>query len=277
LAFADWPLGYVDHGDPEKKAYFDKFQEYALGDIFQAELLGEGRRVALMDPADADPAVFNHDWGIDLERVIVPITLPSADVIMEALNLYQTALRKPSFTVYLLDYSGSMSGDPSEDLKAAMTALLDPAESARYLLQPSAEDVSIVIPFNDGIIDQWRVDGNDPDELLNLLSRITDLEADGGTNIYKPVLAALDALDTPLEGYAPAIILMTDGQSEDGGFGDVEGRLDLESGQRIPIYPILFGDTDEEQVTELADATSGRVFDGRTDLIAAFRQAKANN
>jgi Ca-activated chloride channel family protein len=278
LAIADWPLGFVDHGEEEKAGIFTRFQEYLLSADIQAALLAEGRRTDIgLNPVDPDPAIFNPAWGIDPTRVIDPITIPPPDVIMEALTLYQTVLRKPSFTVYLLDYSGSMDGDAAEDLEAAMTALLDPAESARYLLQPSAQDVTIVIPFNDGIIDQWRVEGNDPDKLLDLLSHITALDAGGGTNIYKPVIAALDALDTSLDGYAPAIILMTDGQSQDGSFGDVEGRLELASGQQIPIYPILFGDTDEEQVTVLAEATSGRVFDGRTDLIAAFRQAKGYN
>ncbi len=209
--------------------------------------------------------------------MIDPITIPPPDVIMEALTLYQTAQRKPSFTVYLLDYSGSMHGDGARDMKAAMGAILDPAQAAQYLLQPSAQDITIVIPFDNEVIDQWRVDGSDPADLRALLAQVTDEDPGGGTNIYDPVIAALDAMGTGLDGYAPAIILMTDGQSEDGSSGDVEERLETATGQPVPIYSILFGDASEEQVTELADATSGRVFDGRTDLIDAFRQAKGYN
>ncbi|MDQ3541891.1 MAG: VWA domain-containing protein, partial [Chloroflexota bacterium] len=197
--------------------------------------------------------------------------------IMEALTLHQTALRKPSFTVYLLDYSGSMEGVGARDMKAAKAAILDPDQATRYLLQPSAQDITIVIPFDDKIIDQWRVDGSDPADLRALLAKVTDEDPGGGTDIYGPVFAALDALGTDLDAYAPAIILMTDGQSVDGNFGDVEQRLEAATGQQVPIYSILFGDASEEQVTELAEATSGRVFDGRTDLIDAFRQAKGYN
>ena len=45
------------------------------------------------------------------ERVLSPIMLPSGEVIREALRLYQTAFRKPSLTVYVLDFSGSMEGE----------------------------------------------------------------------------------------------------------------------------------------------------------------------
>ncbi len=279
LAIADWPLGYIDHGDPAKAELFTKFQDYVRSAEFQAELLAQGRRTGLgMNPADADPAVFNPDWGIDLDRVIDPITIPPADVIMEALTLYQTALRKPSFTVYLLDYSGSMHGNGARDMKAAMSAILDPDQAAQYLLQPSAQDITIVIPFDDEVIDQWRVDGSDPADLRALLAKVTEADPGGGTDIYEPVIAALDAIGTDLDGYAPAIILMTDGQSQVGvDTLELNDRLEGATGQAVPIYSILFGDASEEQVTELAEATSGRVFDGRTDLIDAFRQAKGYN
>jgi Ca-activated chloride channel family protein len=278
LAIADWPLGFVDHGDPEMATLFEKFQAYMLSEDVQAELLAEGRRVGVgMNPVGADPEVFNPEWGIDTERVIEPITLPPAEVIMEALTLYQTALRKPSFTVYLLDYSGSMDGEGERDLEAAMEALLEPDQAAQYLLQPSAKDVTIVIPFNDHVIDVWRADGNDPVALEKLLALITAQNADGGTNIYAPINAALDVMGAELDGYAPAIIIMSDGQSHDGSFDDVDDRLASPDSEAIPIYAILFGNSSTDQLTEITEATSGRIFDGRTDLIDAFRQAKGYN
>ena len=89
LAIADWPLGYVDRGDAAKAEVFAKLQAYLLSEDVQKELLAAGRRVGLgMSPVGADPAVFNPDSGIDLNRVIDPIPLPPADVIQEALVLY---------------------------------------------------------------------------------------------------------------------------------------------------------------------------------------------
>jgi Ca-activated chloride channel family protein len=278
LAIADWPLGFVDHGDPAKSDLFDSFQKYMLSEEVQQELLAEGRRVGIgVNPVGADPAVFNPDWGIDLERVIDPITLPSADVIMEALTLYQTVLRKPSFTVYLLDFSGSMEGEGERDLTSAMRALLEPEQAARYLLQPSTRDITIVIPFNDHIIDLWRTEGNDPKALRQLLASITAQDTDGGTNIFAPIIAALDEMEGNVEGYAPAIILLTDGVSFEGSFADIQDHIGEHDVEKIPVYAILFGESSTDQLTPITEATSGRIFDGRTDLIDAFRQAKGYN
>ncbi len=220
LAIADWPLGYVDHGDAAKSEFFTKLQEYLLSEDVQAELLAAGRRTGLnLSAVGADPAVFNPDWGIDLERVIQPITLPPAEVILEALVLYQTEFRKPSYTVYCLDFSGSMEGEGEQELTAAMGVLLDPVQSARYFLQPAPSDVTVVLPFDHDILAEWQVDGNDPAAFQQLLGDVTDLKTRGNTDIYGCVVAALDHLaKANLEGYAPAIILMTDGESNEGQF-----------------------------------------------------------
>jgi Ca-activated chloride channel family protein len=279
LAIADWPLGFINRGNPAKAELFTKFQNYLLSAEVQAELLAVGRRVGLgMNPEGADPEVFNPDWGIDLDRVIVPITLPPPEVIQEALVLYQTKLRKASFTVFCLDFSVSMAGDGEEDLTSAMRTLLDPDVAARYFLQPSTGDVTIVIPFNEAVIDQWRTEGNDPTALLDLLGRVTALDAAGGTNIYDPVIVSLDAMEgVGIEDYSPAIILMTDGESNRGSFDDLEARIASGIGSDVPVYAILFGDASEEQLAEITEATSGRIFDGRTDLVAAIRTAKGYN
>jgi Ca-activated chloride channel family protein len=279
LAIADWPLGFVDHGDPTKAEFFSKLQAYLLSDDVQRALLAQGRRTGLaLNPTDADPKVFNPDWGIDLSRIIQPITLPRTEVIREALDLYQTELRKPSITIYCLDYSGSMEGDGEEQLESAMRVLLDPEQAARYLLQPSSRDVTVVIPFDSGTRGQWRTDGNDPDLLRDLLVKVTDQGAGGGTAIYGCLIAALDAMAGRPRGYEPAIILMTDGQSNEGpGFDEVQARLGQEVPGPVPVYGIMFGNASEGQLNEIAEATSGRVFDGRNDLIGALRDAKGYN
>ena len=60
---------------------------------------------------------------------------PTEDVIQEALTLYQTSFKKPSYTVFALDFSGSMTGDGEEELKKAISTLLDQEKAKEYLLQ----------------------------------------------------------------------------------------------------------------------------------------------
>lgn len=282
LAMADHPLAYVDRGQPKKREIFHKLQQYLLSPPVQQEILRSGRRVGLAagggQPQDRE--TFRPEWGIDLNRILTPIRYPSADVIREALTLYQTSFRKPSLTVYCLDYSGSMREAGEDDLKGAMRTLLDQPTAARYLLQSSARDVTVVIPFNDHPQAQWTVEGNDPNNLSGLIAQITSMQADGGTDIFTPALQARDIIRShgTLEGYFPAIILMTDGKSEDGlSLDQFTQRWKAAGGPDVPIYSITFGNADDKQLKQLAQISSGRVFDGRQDLVRAFRQARGYN
>jgi Ca-activated chloride channel family protein len=283
LAIADSPLGYIDHGDATKEKRFLKLQEYLLSPDVQREIMGLGRRVGLagMDTNAVDRRLFNPDWGIDVQAVLNPIRFPQAAVIREALDLYQSAFRKPSFTVYCLDFSGSMQGEGVQDLKAAMRLLLTPQESRRYLLQPSREDISVVIPFNQAPIDQWSVAGNSPQALGGLRERIEALPPGGGTDIYTPVIRAMELFrgKKDLGAYFPAVILMTDGKSNQGArMADLQARMqELALKADVPVFAVLFGDASEAQLKEIADYTSGRIFDGRKDLVQAFREARGYN
>jgi len=280
LVISDHPLAYVDRGDAKKEATFKKLQQFLLSAPVQKEILATGSRVGVAaSDATADRAVFNPDWGIDTSRVLSPMHYPAPDVIKEALTLYQTSFRKPSLTVYCLDYSGSMRESGEDDLKGAMRILLDQPTAARYLLQTSSRDVTMVIPFNNQVIDEWNATGNDPAALTALLAKINGLEAAGGTDIFSPVIKARDFIRAQpnLEGYSAAIILMTDGKSENGMSLDQFKSKWAAGARDIPIYSITFGSADDSQLKELATMSSGRVFDGRQDLVRAFRQARGYN
>jgi Ca-activated chloride channel homolog len=283
LAVADSPLGYVNHGDAGKEQLFTKLQSYLESAEVQKEIMASGRRTGLagMESSGADPAVFNPEWGIDVKRVLSPIRFPKPETIRQALDLYQTAFRKPSFTVYCLDVSGSMKGRGISDLKSAMRLLLNQDQARRYLLQASDEDVTVVIPFNGDPLEEWSVSGNDTEKQAALLAKVMALQPAGGTDIYTPVVRALDTMKRrgDLSGFFPAVILMTDGKSNGRGtLMDVEQRVQtLQMNLDVPVFAILFGDASEEQLQGLTASTSGRVFDGRKDLVQAFREARGYN
>lgn len=45
----------------------------------------------------------------------------------------------------------------------------------------------------------------------------------------------------------------------------------------IPIFGIMFGDAQEEDLEEIATMSKARVFDGRNDMIKAFQNVKGYN
>ena len=281
LAIADYPLGYIDKGDSAKEAFFLKLEQYLLAPDAQAQFLQSGRRTGALgvNPAAANRQVFNPAWGIDTQKVLTPIRYPPPDVILEALSLYQTTLRKPSLTVFALDFSGSMAGQRESDLKSAMALLLDQDVAKNYLLQASADDVTVVVTFSDHVMTERTVVGNDPTALRRLLSQVQQQSPSGGTDIYTPIMRGYSIIqERGYANYAPSIILMTDGQSNTGAsLSDLNQQLTKQGIEGVPVYAIQFGEASPDQLNKIATLTSGRVFDGRTDLIGAFREAKGYN
>ena len=45
----------------------------------------------------------------------------------------------------------------------------------------------------------------------------------------------------------------------------------------IPIFSIMFGDADKTQLEDIANLTNAKVFDGRTNLLEAFKQVRGYN
>jgi Ca-activated chloride channel family protein len=47
--------------------------------------------------------------------------------------------------------------------------------------------------------------------------------------------------------------------------------------KEIPIYSITFGSADERELGEIAELTNGKVFDGKTNLVEAFKKVRGYN
>ena len=47
--------------------------------------------------------------------------------------------------------------------------------------------------------------------------------------------------------------------------------------KEIPIYSIMFGNADNSQLSNIASLTNAKVFDGRTNLLEAFKQVRGYN
>lgn len=277
-AIADSPLGYINKGNAAVETAFLAMQQTLLSPTVQQQLLQTGRRTGIAgNVTGASQSVFNPALGIDINKVLTPITMPAQEVIEKALVLYQTAFRKPSLTVFVLDFSGSMQNNGEDDLKNAMKVMLDQKLAADSMLQASPKDVVIVVPFD--AAPRWvkKVEGNNPDKLMELWQSINMERANGGTDIYAPIVAALPEIKKyDYENYSTSIILMTDGKS-DGSFDNLKQALAARALTGMPVYSIMFGSAEASQLNAIAAFTTGKVFNGSKDLISAFREAKGYN
>ena len=132
---------------------------------------------------------------------------------MECLNLYQTQFRKPSLTVYCLDYSGSMEGIGREQMVEAMSQILIQENAEQNLLQASEHEVNILIPFEGYPRDVYTAEGNGA-ELEDLYDQVEAEEPRRHGHLLRRHGGPAAAGNYDLSQYTPAIILLTDGVSD---------------------------------------------------------------
>lgn len=285
LMVADSPLGLIDKGQADKEALFLKLQAHLLSEKVQAQIEETGRRTGLLgtDVAQNDHKVWKKDWCLDTERSIAPIPTPEQKVIQQALNLYQTDLRKPSLTVWVLDVSGSMAGNGIDSLKQAMTTLLDSQQAQQHLLQAGNQDITYIIPFNEAVLGVWEVKGNSINAQQTALEQVRSLQAFGGTDLYQALLKALETLepyakDGTLWHYLPAIVAMSDGRSMTDYYPQFTQYIQQSNfAADIPIHAIAFGRADSSQLKTLTEQSVGRLFDSKGNLPDTLRKAKGYN
>ncbi|MFI7408870.1 substrate-binding domain-containing protein [Streptomyces sp. NPDC049627] len=188
------------------------------------------------------------------------------------LDSYENELRRPSRTVYVLDTSGSMEGDRLEQLKRALTDLTgDFREREEVTLMPIGSEVKSVRTH--------VVDPADPKAGLDGIRKDTkELEADGDTAIFSSLQRAYDHLSTDKDTFT-SIVLMTDGENTAGADAaefDTFYRNGLPpAGKQIPVFPILFGDSDRSELEHIAELTGGRLFDAQQgSLDGAFEEIR---
>ena len=276
VSISDSPLAYINTKNESKKQFFEEFQEYILSDEGQELLASKGRRTWYGGVnANADKTVFKPEWGIDTNKYIVPIKFPSTSIIKQALGLYQTEFRKPVHTIFCLDYSGSMKGNGHNDLVNAMSYILNEEKASEDLLQFAEKDKITILPFNGQIIREWYTEkGTDTGFLI---SNVLALEPKGATNIYDTSIRALEILaEEDLETYNASIILMTDGMSNSGSYSKLSSKYRAIQ-KDIPIYSIMFGNAYESELNDIAKLTNAKVFDGKSDLLKAFKEVRGYN
>lgn len=275
VSISDSPFAFIKNNNDEKKQVFDDIQSYIIGSEGQKKLQQKGRRTWFGGiSTNVDKTIFNPDWGIDTTKYISPVKYPSTAVIKLALNTYQTELRKPTHVVFCLDYSGSMWMDGYNQLVNAMDYILT-EKAASDMIQFSEKDKIDIIPFGDTVYDIYSTNkGNETSEMLN---KIKTRNPNGMTALYPAAVKGLDILkNEDLDKYNVSIVLMTDGLANIGTYKQLENAYKTVNKQ-IPIYSIMFGSASSYQLNDIAKLSNAKVFDGKTDLVKAFKEVRGYN
>ena len=115
------------------------------------------------------------------------------------------------------------------------------------------------------------------EDTSSLIQKIKDQELGGSTNLYMPTIKAFDILskENPDE-YNLSVVLMTDGEGNSGYFSDYKKAYNNLK-EKIPVYAIMFGSASRYQLEEITDLSNGKVFDGRSNLLSAFKEVRSYN
>ena len=275
VSISDSPFAYIDNGLENKKEMFKDIQSYIISDEGQKVLQTKGRRTWYGGVnKNVDKTIFNPEWGIDTTKYISPVKYPSTKVIKLALNVYQNELRKPVHVVFCLDYSGSMYGTGYNQLVSAMNYILTDKAQADFI-QFSDKDKIDIVPFGTNVMGVWSTEkGTVTSDLLN---KIQSTSPNGSTALYPAAIEALELIQNEdREKYNVSIILMTDGQANVGRFSDLQSKYS-QIGNNTPIYSITFGSADEKELNKIANMTNAKVFDGKKDLVKAFKEVRGYN
>ncbi|MCL1912390.1 MAG: VWA domain-containing protein [Eubacteriaceae bacterium] len=279
VAIGDNPLAYIDQGNNSKLQEFLAFKSFVTSQDGKKLLADLGMRTdigGLISPENS--SIFKESWGIRGQEHISAIVFPSAGFITESLNIYQELFRKPSHTVFCLDFSGSMARSGHMQLMDAMSYILDPEEASKDFLQFTQNDKITIIVFAS---DAKVVASGDGSQSLELLAALESYSPNGGTYMHAGLLLALNEIDISQDGadsYSVSIVNMTDGEAS----SDWDSQMSLEqfykeSYGKIPILSIMFGEANASQLEPIAAYSTGKVFDGREDLKKAFQEVRGYN
>lgn len=263
---SDYPLMLIN---VEQRAAYDKLVAFLKTDAVQQRLMTETHRrpvVASVAPA----AEFGKALLIELP---FPGSLETLDALLIA---YQDDLRRPGHAYFVLDTSGSMSGDRIQALRAGLATLTGEGGGSRFARFNLREKVDL-IPFANTLKPGLDLDFGSGAAFTAAQSQysgfVGSLDADGGTAIYDALLeafrhAAEDQRAEPDRYYS--IVLMTDGQNTDGrDFEDFKRAWQqLGDVKSVRVFPVLFGDSDVDEMKAVAEMTGGRTFDGRKQSLA---------
>ncbi len=273
IVTADYPVMLLDAA---KRTAYNKLVAYLTSPAVQAQIQTQTFRRAAVPGVPPSPDLY--------AGLLVEASFPAnLAVTQQLLDDFQSQIRRPAHTIYVLDTSGSMDGDRLQRLQKALTGLagLDTSFSGHFTQFQPREQVTM-IDFSDSVKNQqtFTIDSTDPNSasLVAVRDYVDNLSAGGGTAIYSALSAAVTDADQ-IQASQPdayvSIVLMTDGENNEG----ISANQLLSQISKDPvqtrIYTVLFGEGSPQQLTQIANATNAKVFDARNaDLSTVFKEIR---
>lgn len=264
---ADYPLMLLDSS---RRTDFNKLVAALKARKFQQDALGP----AYLRPSNPDAGLAPALPTAAVAELAFPNRL---EVIDAVLTSYLSSWRRPSTSIFVLDVSGSMEGDRLDGVKQALKVLAGADASsatARYARFQNRERV-ILISFSDDVSPPVRFNFNaatiegSHTQIRNFADAMT---VRNGTAIYSALREAERIASREMSAEPNrfvSIVLLTDGENNAGiDFDDFMKEMEAAGSPHPRVFPIMFGESDIDEMKEVAETSGGRVFDARTTTLS---------
>lgn len=157
---------------------------------------------------------------------------------------------KPIAAIFVLDMSGSMSGEPINALKSSLTNSIKYINSSNYIG---------VISYSSGVNVDLPIGLFDINQQAYFYGAIDGLQASGNTATYSALAVAIDELNKFVAenpNVQPMIFLLSDGEANTGAkLSNISGAVSF---YKTPIYTIGYNANLDElrKISELNEAAS---------------------
>jgi VWFA-related protein len=169
---------------------------------------------------------------------------------------------QPYALAFVLDHSPSMGDDRARKLQQAVRTTLDLLGDDDYVaITKFTAKIFNEVPLTndyDAYTSQFIIDGlrQKGEGIFQGFSG----GYGGGTAIYDGVIAGLQELQKAPAPYHKALILFTDGQDNSSKKASIDSVIRQARRQRVPVYSIAYGITDEEDLQKLSLSTGGQLY-----------------
>ena len=296
VSTADYPLMLLN--DAKREDYL-KVVAYLKGEAAQTWLA----KTTLRRPINAQVAAAQaalYPQGSMLVELPFSTDRALADGLIAA---YLNEFRLPIASTFVLDVSGSMNSDGRrQQLVDALQYMAgDDASLTGRLARLTSREKVWMLPFSEqvyapvyfelpalpkakagrGLTTQADTQAKQA-VLANVRGFADSLRMTGGTALYDAVLTALTNMNAERAknpDYQYSVVAFTDGEANKGRtlaeFKEAYAALP-EDVRAIPVFMVLFGEANENDLKGLVAVTGGRVFDARkSSLYSVFKDIRA--
>ena len=260
-----------------QRAGAEAFQEFVQRPVNQEKVLESGFRPG--NPEVPLGAPISEEFGVDPDQPTTLLEVPSGQVMNDLLDAWAVQ-RKGARVLMVLDVSGSM-GEPADPADSGGPTRLDLAKEAvveglgdfkpddQVGLRTFTTDDAGEPPWSR----TWNRSPRSAPTVKGSSDRVNSLIPQRGTPLYEVTGSSFTEM---LDGYDPelinAVILLTDGQNDDGDPSDDDEQLQSllstitdnaegENTRPVRIFTVAYGaDADTAKLREIAEASNATAY-----------------